>query len=168
MNFDLNNAKCWQPFFSKATLANELRSIQPETLQYYPTDQKYVKELESKIETKLREKLEEWRPRHITKLNRYGCTALRQILTRIEKSRDEVINTQPEELAQILNSYRMSGFPINLPYTNINAIFDAVYATQVHAIPSSDIEFALAAHIYAYPNTVLSVWVYVATLVRKK
>jgi coiled-coil and C2 domain-containing protein 2A len=137
-------------------------------LVYYPTDPKYVKELETKIETRLREKLEEWRPRHITKLNRYGCTALRQILTRIEKAEDDVINSEPEELVQILNSYRLSGFPINLPYTKLSAIFDAVYATQVHALPSSDIEFALAARIHPYPNNILSVWVYVASLVRKK
>ena len=145
-----------------------MRSNQPEALKYFPTDPKYVKELESKIEKKLREKLEAWRPHHITKLNRFGCTALRQILDRIETSQDEIINTEPEELVQILNSYRLSGFPINLPYTNMNGIFEAVFATQVHALPSSDVEFALAAHIHPYPNTVLSVWVYVASLVRKK
>jgi coiled-coil and C2 domain-containing protein 2A len=78
------------------------------------------------------------------------------------------INTEPEELNQILNSYTMSGFPINLPYTHINSIFDAVYATQIHNTPSKDAEFALAVHIHAYPNTVLSVWVYVVTLIRKK
>lgn len=127
-----------------------------------------MKDLETRLETRLREKLEEWRPRHITKLNRYGCTALRNLLTRMEKSNEEIINTDPEELVQILNSYRLSGFPINLPYTSMSSIFDAVYATQVHAIPSSDVEFALAVHIHPYPNTVLSVWIYVASLIRKK
>lgn len=86
----------------------------------------------------------------------------------MEKSRDDPINSEPNELAQTLNSYRMSGFPINLSYTNTTAIFDAVYAANVHTLPTSDVEFALAVHIYPYPNTILSVWVYVASLVRKK
>jgi coiled-coil and C2 domain-containing protein 2A len=128
-----------------------------------------VKELESKIESRLREKLQEWRPRHITKYNRYGCSALRSILDKIESidnQRDQ-FNADPEELAQLLASYRISGFPINLPYSNINDIIDSVYATHVYAIPSSDIEYAIAVHIHPYPNTVLSVWIYIAILTRR-
>ena len=45
---------------------------------------------------------------------------------------------------------------------------EAVYATGVHNLESSEPEFAVAVHIHPYPNSVLSVWVYVASLVKKR
>ncbi len=133
------------------------------------TNVKFVREIEVKIENSLREKIQEWRPRYITKWNRYASTSLRQILTRMEKAQRDVnqLSQEPEELAQILSSYRMTGFPLNMSYSTINEIADAVYATQVHSVPSSEIEYALAVHIHEYSNTVLSVWIYIATLSRK-
>ena len=62
----------------------------------------------------------------------------------------------------------MCGFPINLPYTEMEPIVDSVYATGVHNVESSDVEFALAVHVHPYPNSVLSVWIYVASLMRKR
>lgn len=55
-----------------------------------------------------------------------------------------------------------------MPYTNAAAVVDAVAATQVHALETSDIEFALAVYVHPYPCNVLSVWVYVASLARKR
>ena len=55
-----------------------------------------------------------------------------------------------------------------MPYTEMKAIQDAVFATGVHAYDSSDVEFALAVYIHPYPSSVLSVWIYVAYLVRKR
>jgi coiled-coil and C2 domain-containing protein 2A len=62
----------------------------------------------------------------------------------------------------------MCGFPINLPYTNMEAIIEAMKATGVHYNESSDVEFALAVYIHPFPNNVLSVWVYVASLVKRR
>jgi coiled-coil and C2 domain-containing protein 2A len=167
MFFDLNNTSHWLPFFSKSTLKNQFPCIQPDHINFKPTNKKSVQDLESKLEAKLKDTISKWRIKH-TRWNRNASTALRHILPKLETFRGETINTEPEELNQILNSYTMSGFPINLPYTDINSIFDAVYATQIHNTPSKDAEFALAVHIHAYPNTVLSVWVYVVSLIRKK
>ena len=67
-----------------------------------------------------------------------------------------------------IRAFQLCGFPINLPYTSMEAVVEAVFATGVHRIESSNVEFAVAAHIHPYPNRVLSVWVYVASLVRKR
>ena len=168
IKFDFGDTKCWEPYFNKSNI-NKLTTIQKPDLRFFKTEAKFVKDLESKIESKLRDKLQEWRPRHLTKYNRYACSALRQILSEMEKLHNQPVHSQtdPDELKQLEISYRISGFPINLPYTNMNAIYQAVYATQVHAMPTSDIEYALAVHIHPYPNTILSVWVYVAVLSRK-
>lgn len=166
IKFDLNDSKCWRPFFNKSNNLT-LPSIQKDELRYFPTELKFVKELEGKIETRLREKLQEWRPRHLTKFNRYGCSALRLILNNIEENRNILMQNDLEELKQLEASYRISGFPINLPYTNMTAIYEAVQATQVHAMPTSEMEYALAVHIAPYPNTIMAVWIYIAVLTRK-
>ena len=67
---------------------------------------------------------------------------------------------------KIPNFFQVSGFPINMPFTEIDPIIEAVYATGVHGQESSDVEYALAVYVHPYPNSVLSVWVYVASLNR--
>ncbi len=167
----MTDSKCWKPFFNGSNKI-ELPSVQKDSLRFFKTEIKFVKELEAKIESRLRDKLQEWRPRHLTKFNRYGCSALRQILSKMEKQRVQLSTTlnqqsEPEELRQLESTYKISGFPIDLPYTNMQAIYEAVQATQVHAMPSSEIEYALAVHIHPYPNTIMAVWIYLAVLTRK-
>ena len=53
-----------------------------------------------------------------------------------------------------------------MPYTDPEAIADAVHATGVWENDSPGVDFALAVHIHPYPHSVLSVWVYVASLER--
>jgi coiled-coil and C2 domain-containing protein 2A len=65
-------------------------------------------------------------------------------------------------------SFQMCGFPINLPYTNMEAITEAMKATGVHYNENPDVEFALAVYIHPFPNSVLSVWVYVASLIKRR
>ena len=72
------------------------------------------------------------------------------------------------ELESTFSAYKVSGFPINMPYNEISTIVDAVFSTRVHAHETSDVEFALAVYIHPYPNDVLSVWVYVASLIRSR
>jgi coiled-coil and C2 domain-containing protein 2A len=51
-----------------------------------------------------------------------------------------------------------------MPYTRIDKVIEAVFNTGVHMNDDPQVEFALAVYIHPYPNNVLSLWVYVATL----
>jgi coiled-coil and C2 domain-containing protein 2A len=168
IQFDVNNSRYWRSFFTKKK-PNMCQSIQPEKLLYATTNPKYVNELESKIERKLIDKLQTWRSHRRTRFYPLASNALRRVLLTIEKNRDVKLENQTgsDVLVDLQKSYHISGFPINMPYTTIEAILEAVYATQVHAIPSNEVEYAVAVNIYAYPNTILSVWVYVAVLTKK-
>ena len=53
-----------------------------------------------------------------------------------------------------------------MPFNNLENIIETLRATGVHAQDTSDIEFALAVYVKAYPSSILSVWVYVASLIR--
>nr|KAF6322124.1 coiled-coil and C2 domain containing 2B [Pipistrellus kuhlii] len=65
-------------------------------------------------------------------------------------------------------SIQIEGFPIQMPYTNIQSVIDAMYQTGIHSSEFPQTEFALAVYIHTYPNNILSVWVYLASLTRQQ
>ncbi|XP_076840623.1 coiled-coil and C2 domain-containing protein 2A isoform X3 [Brachyhypopomus gauderio] len=169
MSFDVNKPKCWKPFFSRTFPDPGLSSVQPEVLVYRRTDKAAAAELQDRIEKVLREKIMEWRPRHPTRWNRYCTSTLRHFLPKLELSGGrEVAEEHRLELQSLLGDYRISGFPLHLPFSEIQPIVEAVHSTGVHKVEAPSVEFALAVYVHPYPNNVLSVWVYVASLIRTR
>ncbi|KAK6493820.1 coiled-coil and C2 domain-containing protein 2A [Huso huso] len=169
MSFDISKAKFWKPFFSRSFSHPGLSSIQPEELVYCRTDKAAAAELQDRIEKILKEKIMEWRPRHPTRWNRYCTSTLRQFLPKLELNQGKDVGDDHRmELQSLLGDYRISGFPIHMPFSEIRPVIEAVYSTGVHNIEVSNVEFALAVHVQPYPNNVLSVWVYVASLIRNR
>ncbi|KAI5694892.1 hypothetical protein M8J75_007313 [Diaphorina citri] len=124
------------------------------------------------IEKQLRTSIAHWRKSRRTVWNRYCISVLRKILPLMEKQAWDQTQTNSlyhfPQVQHIISSYKMCGFPINLPFTNFAAILDAVKSTGVHKIESEDVEWALAVCIQPFPCHVLSVWIYVATLTRRR
>uniref|UniRef100_A0A3Q2QNJ9 Coiled-coil and C2 domain containing 2A n=1 Tax=Fundulus heteroclitus TaxID=8078 RepID=A0A3Q2QNJ9_FUNHE len=165
-NFDITKSNMWKPFFSRSFSHPGLSSVQPEELVYRPVDRAAAAELQD-VEKILKEKIMEWRPRHPTRWNRYCNTTLKQFLPKLEQSRgQDVAEGHRLELQNLLGDYRIAGFPLHLPFSEIRPIIEAVHSTGVHNIHSANVEFALAVYVHPYPNNVLSVWVYLASLVR--
>lgn len=63
---------------------------------------------------------------------------------------------------------QIAGFPIQMSYTDVQSVVDAVYQTGTHSSEFPQTEFALAVYIHPYPNNILSVWVYLASLARQQ
>ncbi|KAM9445041.1 coiled-coil and C2 domain-containing protein 2A [Clarias gariepinus] len=169
MGFDVTKPKCWKPFFSRAFPNPGLSSVQPEELVYRRTDKAAAAELQDRIEKVLREKIMEWRPRHPTRWNRYCTSTLRHFLPNLERSGGREVSEEHRiELQSLLGDYRISGFPLHLPFSEIRPIVEAVHSTGVHRAEASNVEFALAVYVHPYPSNVLSVWVYIASLVRTR
>ncbi|XP_038572480.1 coiled-coil and C2 domain-containing protein 2A [Micropterus salmoides] len=167
MSFDITKANLWKPFFSRSFPHPGLSSVQPEELVYQRTNKVAAAELQDRIEKMLKEKIMEWRPRHPTRWNRYCTTTLKQFLPKLELSGGrDVAEGHRHELQSLLGDNRISGFPLHLPFSEIRPIIEAVYSTGVHNVQASNVEFALAVYVHPYPNNVLSVWVYLASLVR--
>uniref|UniRef100_A0A3Q1IF17 C2 domain-containing protein n=1 Tax=Anabas testudineus TaxID=64144 RepID=A0A3Q1IF17_ANATE len=167
VSFDITKANLWKPFFSRSFPHPGLSSVQPEELVYRHVDKAAAAQLQDRIEKILKEKIMEWRPRHPTRWNRYCTTTLKQFLPKLEMSGGhDVAEGHRHELQSLLGDNRISGFPIHLPFSDIRPIIEAVYSTGVHNIQTSNVEFALAVYVHPYPNNVLSVWVYLASLVR--
>ncbi|KAL6107585.1 cc2d2a [Pungitius sinensis] len=167
MSFDTTKANLWKPFFSQSFPNPGLPSVQPEALVYRRTDKAAAAELQDRIEKILKEKIMEWRPRHPTRWNRYCTSTLKQFLPKLEQSGGrDVAEGHRHELQSLLGDITISGFPLHLPFSEIRPIVEAVHSTGVHNVHASNAEFALAVYVHPYPNNVLSVWVYLASLVR--
>uniref|UniRef100_A0A8D2DP87 Coiled-coil and C2 domain containing 2B n=1 Tax=Sciurus vulgaris TaxID=55149 RepID=A0A8D2DP87_SCIVU len=67
-----------------------------------------------------------------------------------------------------IQSIQVAGFPIQMRYTDVQSVVDAVYQTGIHSSEFPQTEFALAVYIHPYPNNILSVWVYLASLARHR
>ncbi|XP_015268406.1 PREDICTED: coiled-coil and C2 domain-containing protein 2A [Gekko japonicus] len=169
INFDVSKPKFWKPFFSRSLPFPGLSSVQPEALFYQCADKAAALELQGRLEKILKEKIMEWRPRNLTRWNRYCTSALRHFLPLLEENQGKDVEEDHQaELQKQLGDYRVSGFPIHTPFSEVSPLIEAVYTTGVHNIDVPNTEFALAVYVHAYPKNILSVWVYVASLVRNR
>ncbi|XP_069868393.1 coiled-coil and C2 domain-containing protein 2A isoform X1 [Dipodomys merriami] len=169
INFDVTKPKLWRSFFSRSLPYPGLSSVQPEELIYQRTDKAAAVELQDRIEKILKEKIMDWRPRYLTRWNRYCTSTLRHFLPLLESSQGEDVEDDHQaELLKQLGDYRLSGFPLHMPYSEVKPLIEAVYSTGVHNIDVPNVEFALAVYVHPYPKNVLSVWIYVASLVRNR
>ncbi|KAJ0032189.1 hypothetical protein NQD34_002270 [Periophthalmus magnuspinnatus] len=179
MSFDTSKTNLWRPFFSRSFAHPGLSSVQPEQMVYHSTNKSAATELQDRqvspvqcrfdrlIEKILKEKIMEWRPRHATRWNRFCCSALKQFLPKLEKSRGQDLQEgHRHDLLTLLGDHKISGFPLNLPFSEVKPIIEAVYSTGVHNVQAPKVEFALAVYVHPYPSNVLSVWVYLASLMR--
>ena len=80
--------------------------------------------------------------------------------------RGGVLTQFPDDLIALAQTYSITGFPLNMPYSSVERIVDAVNNTGVHRAAGPRSELALAVHVHVYPHNVYSVWVYVAELLR--
>lgn len=71
-----------------------------------------------------------------------------------------------KELSQLRAVYQVNGFPLNMAYTDIDAIIEAVFNTDVHTSSDPLVEFSIAVSCVAYPGKFVSVWIYIANLTR--
>uniref|UniRef100_A0A8D8ZRV5 Coiled-coil and C2 domain-containing protein 2A n=1 Tax=Cacopsylla melanoneura TaxID=428564 RepID=A0A8D8ZRV5_9HEMI len=176
--FDVRKSQDWEPVFNR-NIATPLGSVQPNFIDYTHTSTLDVSLLSDSLEKLLRQSIAAWRKSHRTVWNRYVIAVLRKILPLLEQQAWEAgagpggagsgqSLYQFPQVQQLVSSYKVCDFPINLPFTNFAAILDALKSTGVHKSETEDIEWALAVYIHPFPCHVLSVWIYVATLSRRR
>ncbi|XP_019733885.1 coiled-coil and C2 domain-containing protein 2A-like [Hippocampus comes] len=174
IRWDGSGANGWRPFFTRSFAHPGLSSVQPEELVYRHSDKATAVELQERLEKLLRDKLMEWRPHRPTRWNRYCTSALKHFLPSLEQGASgpggnagrDLAEGHRHELQNLLGDNRISGFPLHMAFSEMGPVVEAVHSTGVHTIQTANVEFALAVYVHPYPNNVLSVWVYLASLVR--
>ncbi|XP_050435842.1 coiled-coil and C2 domain-containing protein 2A isoform X2 [Adelges cooleyi] len=166
--WDVTQNKDWNAAFGRFQAAPTVSgSVQPPTIDYMPAAIADARLLQEKLENTLRNVLMKWRMKSRTIWNRYCITVLRKILPHLEKetwSKNNLDTAYLEELQHLLVSHKMCGFPINRPYSSTENLIESIKATGLHLNENPQVEFALAVYIHPYPNQVLSVWIYLASL----
>ncbi|GIY46724.1 coiled-coil and C2 domain-containing protein 2A [Caerostris darwini] len=169
INFDVSKSGDWKPFFSRSFPNPGLRSIQPSFLTYNASDSDYVQKLQEDLKNSLKESIKNWRSNISTTWNSNCNKILHKILTRLERNVGRTASDDSlQELEQVLKKYKVDGFPLTMPYTDIDAVIETVFATSVHLTEDRNAEFSVAVYIHSYPCCVLAVWVYVAVLIPRK
>lgn len=93
-----------------------------------------------------------------------------KILPKLELDRQGVavdLDTAYTDVKKLENVYRIRGFPLNFPYTDIDTAVEILFNTDVHSNEDTAAEFALAVYVHPFVNNIFSVWVYVASLTRE-
>ncbi|OWR41469.1 putative coiled-coil and C2 domain containing 2A [Danaus plexippus plexippus] len=163
ISFDFNKSSDWQAVFSKPIF---LPNTIPAKLYSEPYD---VEDLRSALETKIKNKIQKWRSHVKTIWNRYWSSLLRDTLVQWEYWSFNPTQPRPtlgHRLKQLMASYKIFGFPINTSYLNTHLLMSHVKSTSLHVNDDPSVEFGLAVEVFAYPNNILSVWVFLASITR--
>nr|XP_020638603.1 protein CC2D2B isoform X3 [Pogona vitticeps] len=184
VNFDISKECFWRQLLPCSALHLKNQTIQTEEIVYVPTDEGSLEELQNRslkallhklflnfhpkrIEKTLKNKMMEWRSQHPTRWHRQCTSVLRQILPKLELRNGHVSKEKEENYLETFQEhYWVTGFPIQMPYLDVQLITEAVYQTGIHSSEVPNTEFALAVYIHPYPNNILSVWIYLVSLIR--
>ena len=182
VRWDLSQTTDWAPLFAGNVSNPCLPSVQPMELTLTASDPRAAKQLKERIERSLRDTLMNLRKKMSlrTTMNFQGNAVLRKLLPSIEVAAKGGLSLNSEangsflasehlnELQRIMTSHKICGFPLHFAFADIDQLSEAVLATGVHLNREPGVEFALAVHVEPYPASVMSVWVYVASLVRRR
>lgn len=164
--FDVNRSAEWTPLFTKSF---EGPSDTIHDLNYVYRPSLDIGDVQRVIELKIVKKINSWRTNRKTVWNRFMNENLREILTELEKEVcfDYETETHTDKLEAIFTSYKINGYPINMPYVNLSTIVDRVKNTGIHLITDSKAEFSLAVHLSDYSCNIFSLWIFLVALIPK-
>ncbi|XP_055593663.1 coiled-coil and C2 domain-containing protein 2A [Uranotaenia lowii] len=163
---DVHKSAFWRPLFSSRIPAPTGCVHEANFIYRNPLS---VRDLQKTIERKIIKKIGIWRTHRKTVWNRYISDQLRYALGTLEVDTCLEYNTDrhQEVFNQLFASYRINGFPINIPYTNLSTVIAQVRGTGIHLNSEPKVEFALGVFLKDYPSNVYSLWIFLVALVPK-
>lgn len=69
-----------------------------------------------------------------------------------------------ERLKPILRNRALHGCPVNVPYTDVDAICELIKTSSTHEARHPDVQFVLAVRAIPYVNNLVSLWIFFGTL----
>ncbi|XP_058815974.1 coiled-coil and C2 domain-containing protein 2A-like [Topomyia yanbarensis] len=160
---DVNKSAYWRPLFNRS---HEAPTGCIHDGIYVYKNALNVRDLQKTIEKKIVKKIAIWRTHRKTIWNRYISDQLAYALPSFESDTclETNANHNLELFSQLFSSYKINGFPINLPYTNLSSIVAQIKSTGIHLNSENKVEFALGVYIKDYPNNIYSVWIFLISL----
>ncbi|GBG28149.1 Coiled-coil and C2 domain-containing protein 2A [Hondaea fermentalgiana] len=174
IKWNFENAKDWVPFWTSRVPRIEMASVQTEVLTYERLDRRFVSYLEGEISEQIQKSMRRWRAkRGTTRFNKIVGRKLRALLESLEEHKLEgfaggmsaLVQEHLEGLRETMSNNSIFGFPLNMTFTEMDAILRAVRNSDIHNTTLDNTTFALAVLVVPYTNKVFSVWIYLATIV---
>jgi hypothetical protein len=172
-----------------------LPSLQPATFVYAKPDERFVSALEAQLESHLKEKLMTWRKQNRTFFNRDLGRKAKQWLSLMEAYTTDrmaaelsddsspvqalqgatattVKTVDPISVArtnwsQMLDVYQVRDMIYNQCLDQTSELVDILFASGLHLAEHRQTDFVLAVHLHAFTDSVMTVWLYFAALIRK-
>lgn len=169
MSFDLEDKRCWRPFFSPrfSRPKSAILSIEESELKYRSPDVNLSYELHAELTDSLKSAIRSWR-RTTTCFNGDVSNRLDSVLEHLEKEKLNGITTVSQKYEAALQAAtkgrKIFGVDLHLPFTSVTDIIFSVESTCIHTCHHPDVEFALGVKIFVYCCQVLSVRVFVCSL----
>ena len=82
-------------------------------------------------------------------------------ITNITQLQQEIIQ---KRLKSILKTRKLHGFPLNIPYSDTEAIVNKIKSLKIHENMHPDVQFVLAVRAFPLVNGIVSLWIFVGTL----
>lgn len=142
-------------------------------MEYKETPAGFVSAVEAEIEQAITEGIRQYRARFVPRWNRPCSRILKSLLQRSEAhvigGGAKILSEEEHfrDLSKIVLSYYIHGFPINVPYTDVQDVVKAVFNTNIQHNENQKAEFAIAVEVVPYPCKVCSIWVYVLAITPK-
>uniref|UniRef100_W5MK02 C2 domain-containing protein n=1 Tax=Lepisosteus oculatus TaxID=7918 RepID=W5MK02_LEPOC len=166
MCFDVSKDSSWKPLFPSDFVLSEYAPLQTKH-NYFTSNMENVKQLQKRIEKTLKKCIMDWRVQHRTRWNHQCIALLQEFLTKLEHySGASIIEEESRKIYRKMKEYKVTGFPLHIPYVDMETVIETVYSTRIHSTEIPETEFALAVYINPYPNNILSLWIFLAALVK--
>ncbi|KAK4315922.1 hypothetical protein Pmani_012883 [Petrolisthes manimaculis] len=171
VNLDVGSGG-WRAFYPKSPNGVPqpgLPSVQPRELSLTPPDPDGAGRLRERLEIVLRDAIMKWRPDRRTVWNRHAISVLRGLVGSLEEGRAAGHHISPDlsKMASLMASHKVCGVCVQQGYSGTPGLVEAVHSTGIHLTHHPDAEFALAVHIVPYPAALASIWIYVASLIKR-
>lgn len=130
--------------------------------------------LSSNTGIKTQRSIRRWRSkRGTTRFNKIIGRKLKPLLEQLERNKQDIYDatvdmTHLEALKETVATSQIFGFPLNMTFTEVDAVLRAVKNTDIHNMIAENVQYALAVLVVPYSNNVCSVWVYVAAILSNR
>lgn len=171
LDFDLSNSRKWAPLHLDEDGKSRIpiMTMQEENLHFTSPDIYRARDIQAELSESIQNAIRGWRRRTTSFRSDVG-TKIAYTTEKLEHARmsGRQISKADITLSESITKTReVFGFTLHMPFTSIKNLLARVEATEIYRNNNPRVEFAVAVSAFPYPGGVISLWVYVCSLVPK-
>lgn len=166
LDFDVSNPRMWAPLLGgkfKTTMMN----VQDKTLHYTPPDNMLVRQLQIEVCESVQNAIRGWR-QVPTSFRPDISVKIGGMIDKLEQAKLNGNSSSNSEMAlpeSITRARAVFGFALHVPFTGVESLIERVKATEIHRNRNPRVEYTVAVRAFMYPGGVISLWVFVCSIV---